>query len=168
MIQSGKKRLFLFFPRSTVDPSFFEFKSKIRKDTGIMKIEYKFVTGEKVRIDVTGELEAIMLKFDNELKNNSRKETRRHKSLSLFDKDEKITDITVDILGDVCRNFDKDKLYDAIAKLKPQEKELIHKLYLNKNNLSQFECSQFMDVSENSVKQRMKRIRKKLRNILLK
>ncbi len=54
-----------------------------------MKIEYKFVTGENVRIDVTGELEAIMLELDNELKNNNRKETRRHESLSLFDKDEK-------------------------------------------------------------------------------
>ena len=55
-----------------------------------MKIEYKFVTGEKVHIDVTGELEAIMIELDNELKNNNRKETRRHESLSLFDKDEKI------------------------------------------------------------------------------
>ncbi len=133
-----------------------------------MKIEYKFVTGEDVSIEVYGEFEEIMLELDRNLKNNDRKETRRHESLDLFDKDERNSDITVDILGDVCRNFDKDKLYDAIAKLKPQEKELIHKLYLNKNNLSQFECSQFMDVSENSVKQRMKRIRKKLRNILLK
>ena len=97
-----------------------------------MKIEYKFVTGEDVSIEVYGEFEEIMLELDRNLKNNDRKETRRHESLDLFDKDERNSDITVDILGDVCRSFDKDKLYDAIAKLKPQEKELIHKLYLNK------------------------------------
>lgn len=166
MIQSGKKRLFLFFPRSTVDPSFFEFKSKIRKDTGIMKIEYKFVTGEKVRIDVTGELEAIMLEFDKELKNNSRKETRRHESLSLFDKDEKITDITVDILGDVCRNFDKGKLYSAIAKMKPHEKDLIYKLYLSKNFMTQAEYAKILGITENAVQKRTAKIKAKLKKLL--
>lgn len=43
----------------------------------------------------------------------------------------------VDILGDVYRNLDKDKLYEARAKLKPQEQELIHKLYLDNNSITQ-------------------------------
>lgn len=85
-----------------------------------MKIEYKFVTGEKVYVDVNEEFKDIMLELDNKLKNNNRRETRRHESLDLLDKNEKNADIPVDILGDVCRNLDKDKLYGAIAKLKPQ------------------------------------------------
>ena len=51
-----------------------------------MKIEYKFVTGEDVSIEVYGEFEEIMLELDKNLKNNDRKETRRHESLDLFDK----------------------------------------------------------------------------------
>ena len=88
-----------------------------------MKIEYKFVTGENVSIEVYGEFEEIMLELDKNLKNNDHKETRRHESLDLFDKDERNADITVDILGDVCRNLDKDKLYDAIETLTLQEQK---------------------------------------------
>ena len=59
-----------------------------------MKIEYKFVTGENVSIEVYGEFEEIMLELDKNLKNNDRKETRRHKNLDLLDKDERTADIT--------------------------------------------------------------------------
>ena len=57
--------------------------------TGNMKIEYKFVTGEKVYVDVNEEFKDIMIELDNELKNNNRRETRRHESLDLLDKNEK-------------------------------------------------------------------------------
>lgn len=46
-----------------------------------MEIEYKFVTGEKIHIEVYGKFEEIMLELDKDLKNNDRKETRRHESL---------------------------------------------------------------------------------------
>ena len=94
------------------------------------------------------------------------KETRRHESLDLFDKDERNSDITVDILGDVCRSFDKDKLYDAIAKLKPQEKELIHKLYLDKNPMTQAEYAKELNISYIVLRKRLERIRRKLSNFL--
>ena len=131
-----------------------------------MKIEYKFVTGEDVSIEVYGEFEEIMLELDKNLKNNDRKETRRHESLDLFDKDERNSDITVDILGDVCRSFDKDKLYDAIAKLKPQEKELIHNLYLDKNPMTQAEYAKELNISYIVLRKRLERIRRKLSNFL--
>ena len=131
-----------------------------------MKIEYKFVTGENVSIEVYGEFEEIMLELNNNLKNNNRKETRRHESLDLFDKDKRNADITTDVFEDVLKNFDKDKLYDAIAKLKPQEQELIHKLYLDKNPLTQTECAKKLDISYIVLRKRIERVRKKLSNIL--
>lgn len=100
-----------------------------------MKIEYKFVTGENISIEVYGEFEEIMLELDKNLKNNDRKETRRHESLSLFDKDENNTDANVDVYEDVIKNLDRDRLYYAIQKLKPHEQDLIHKLYLDKRNM---------------------------------
>ena len=131
-----------------------------------MKIEYKFVTGEDVSIEVYGEFEEIMLELDKNLKNNDRKETRRHESLDLFDKDERNSDITVDILGDVCRNFDKDKLYDAIAKLKPQEQELIHKLYLDKNPMTQAEYARNINISDAAMWKKIQRIRDKIKRLI--
>ncbi len=131
-----------------------------------MKIEYKFVTGEDVSIEVYGEFEEIMLELDRNLKNNDRKETRRHESLDLFDKDERNSDITVDILGDVCRNFDKDKLYDAIAKLKPQEQELIHKLYLDKNPMTQAEYARNINISDAAMWKKIQRIRDKIKRLI--
>ena len=91
-----------------------------------MEIEYKFVTGEKIHIEVYGEFEEIMLELDKNLKNNDHKETRRHESLSLFDKDENNMDANVDVYEDVIKSLDRDELYYAIQKLKPKEQELLH------------------------------------------
>ena len=61
-----------------------------------------------------------MLELDNKLKNNNRKETRNHESLSLFDKDENNIDANMDIDDDVIKSLDRDRLYYAIQKLKPK------------------------------------------------
>ncbi len=131
-----------------------------------MKIEYKFVTGERVYVDVNKEFEKIMLKLNNELNNNNRKETRRHESLNLFDKNEKNVDTTTDVFENVSKNLDKDKLYIAIAKLKPNEQELMYKLYLNNFPMTQAEYSKKLNVSHAVLRKRTERIRKKLSNIL--
>lgn len=127
-----------------------------------MKIEYKFVTGEDVSIEVYGEFEEIMIELDKNLKNNDRKEMRRHESLDLLDKDEKNADITTDVLEDVLKNLDKDKLYDAIAKLKPEEQELIHKLYLSKSPMTQEQYAKYIGTKVKSVQEKSRRIRRKL------
>ena len=48
-----------------------------------MEIKYKFVNGEETSIEVYGDFEGIILELDRDLKNNNRKETRRHESLAL-------------------------------------------------------------------------------------
>ncbi len=132
-----------------------------------MKIEYKFVTGEKVCVDVNKKFESIMLELNNELNNNNRKETRRHESLSLFDKNEKNMDITTDVFGDVSKNFEMDKLYSAIAKLKPRERELIHKLYLSKYPMTQTEYAKKLNISHAVLRKRVERVRKKLLSLYI-
>lgn len=131
-----------------------------------MKVEYKFVTGEKVSVEVYGKLEEIMLELDKELKNNNRKEIRRHESLNLFDRYERNADITTDIFGDVLKNFDENKLYDAISKLKPQEQELIHKLYLDEKPITQVDYAKELHISYIVLRKRIERIRRKLSNFL--
>lgn len=131
-----------------------------------MKIKYTFVTGERVELEVNDEFTKIMVELESELKNNNRKESRRHEGLDLSDKNHKNNDLNTDICGKVLKNLDKDKLYAALTKLTPQEQDLIHKLYLDKNSLSQLQYSKIIDTNENSVKQRAKRIRIKLKKLL--
>lgn len=132
-----------------------------------MEIEYKFVTGEKVYIEVYGEFEEIMLELDKNLKNNDRKETRRHESLSLFDKDENNIDANMDVYEDVIKSLDRDRLYYAIQKLKPHEQELIHKLYLDEHSISQAEYARILGVTENAIKQRAKWLKNKLKKTFI-
>lgn len=127
-----------------------------------MKIEYKFVTGENVSVEVYGKFEEIMIELDKNLKNNDRKETRRHKSLDWLKENEQ----TANIFGDICRNFNNSKVYDAIAKLKPQEQELIHKLYLDRNPMTQAQYSEMLGITENAVRKRLSKIKIKLQQLL--
>lgn len=131
-----------------------------------MKIEYKFVTGETVTAHVYGKFEKVMLELNKNLKNNNRKETRRHESLSLLDKDKRNADITKDVFENVCTNLDKDKLYAAIAKLEPQEKELIYKIYLKENPMTRAEYARVFGLTENAVRKRLAQIKAKLKKSL--
>lgn len=131
-----------------------------------MKIKYEFVTGEKVYVDVNEEFEEIMLELDNELKNNNRKETEKHKSLSLSDRNIELADLNSDVFEEVVKNINKDKLYKAISDLKPYEKELIHNLYLRKCTLTLSAYAKVLGVNENVIRKQLANIKNKLRNLL--
>ena len=128
-----------------------------------MKIEYRFVTGEKVTAEISDEFKDVVIELDKEEYNCNRKETRRHKSLSLSDKSIENMSLSSDICDDVFKNFDKEKLHNAISRLKPDEQELINKIYLNKSKLSILNYAKLANVSQNAIKQRLKRTRKKLK-----
>ncbi len=131
-----------------------------------MEIEYKFATGEKVYVEVYGEFEEIMLELDKNLKNNNRKETRRHESLNEVEKSLKNVDESFDVYEEVLKRLDEDKLYSAIAKLKPSEQELIYKLYLDKKPIAQVKYAQILGITENAVQLRLAKIKKKLKSLM--
>ena len=131
-----------------------------------MKIEYRFVTGEKAAIEINGDFEEIILELDKEEYNCNRKETRRHKSLSLSDKSIENMSISSDICDDVFKNFDKEKLLIAISLLKPDEQELLHKVYLDLDKINITKYANSLGVKPTVLWKRLERIRKKLKNIL--
>ena len=102
-----------------------------------MEIKYKFVNGEETSIEVYGDFKEMILELDRNLKNNNRKETRRHESLSLLDSDKQSIATDADVYSQTLKNLDKDKLYAAIAKLKLQEQELLRNLYLSDKHMTQ-------------------------------
>ena len=131
-----------------------------------MKIEYRFVTGEKTAIEINGDFEEIILELDKEEYNCNRKETRRHKSLSLSDKSIENMSISSDICDDVFKNFDKEKLHNTISRLKPNEQELLHKVYLDLDKINITKYANSLGVKPTVLWKRLERIRKKLKNIL--
>ena len=131
-----------------------------------MKIEYRFVTGEKAAIEINGDFEEIILELDKEEYNWNRKETRRHKSLSLSDKSIENMSLSSDICDDVFKNFDKEKLHNAISRLKPNEQELLHKVYLDLDKINITKYANSLGVKPTVLWKRLERIRKKLKNIL--
>ena len=131
-----------------------------------MKIEYKFVTGEKVTAEISDEFKDVVIKLDKEEYNCNRKETRRHKSLSLSDKCIENISLSSDICDDVFKNFDKEKLHNAISLLKPDEQKLLHNLYLNDKPITQKEYANILHINEKSIQEKSRRIRKKLKKFL--
>ncbi len=132
-----------------------------------MIIKYEFIDGKKIEIEVSTELGQIILQIDKEAKNNDRRETRRHQSLSeLSDKADLIADESIDIEKDILQKFDMDRLYDAISKLKPSEQELIHKLYLDKQVMAQAEYARRKNVSEVAIWKKVQRIKDKLKKLM--
>lgn len=132
-----------------------------------MIIKYEFLDGKKIEIAVSTELGQVILQIDKKAKNNDRRETRRHQSLSeLSDKADLIADESIDIEKDTLQKFDMDKLYDAISKLKPSEQELIHKLYLDKHPMTQVEYARRKNVSEVAIWKKVQRIRDKLKKLM--
>ena len=131
-----------------------------------MKIEYRFVTGEKAAIEINGDFEEIILELDKEEYNCNRKETRRHKSLSLSDKSIENMSLSSDICDDVFKNIDKEKLHNAISLLKPDEQELLHKVYLDLDKINITKYANSLGVKPTVLWKRLERIRKKLKNIL--
>ena len=66
-----------------------------------------------------------------------------------------ITDESINIENDVLQKFEIDKLYDAMSKLKPPEQKLIHKLYLDKQLMTQAEYAKYLNIKETSVCQKV-------------
>ena len=131
-----------------------------------MKIKYKFVTGERVEIEVNNEFAEIMIELESKLEKNNRKETRRHENLSSFDKDSKNSDFSADIYGKVLKSLAKDKLYTAVATLTPREQDLVHKLYLGNNPIPQAQYAKHLNIKEKSVQEKSRRIRRKLEKLM--
>ncbi len=131
-----------------------------------MRIEYEFVTGEKICVDVDGKFENIMHELDNDLKNNDLNETEKHESLSLFYKSAGMGDMTSDVLDEVLENFYKENIYQVISQLNPDEKELIHKLYLDSKPLTQEQCANYLGVKIEEIEKRLSLILEKLRALM--
>lgn len=139
----------------------FCYLSGSRKGAFQVKAMYHFVTGD-VEIEVTDEWGEVLVDQDRLLRNNDRREARRHQSL----------DRLVDELGaqfpndfdvaDQCeRRSEFQTLMRAIANLEPQQKALLRMLLLDKKTAA--EIAREEGVQKSTVHKRLERIYARLK-----
>jgi len=128
-----------------------------------MLIKYQFINGQASEVEVDDGLGETIIQIENDTYNSDRRETRRHESLNASTA---TAGLTVDVEGEVARRLAAEALHLAISKLNPDERELIQRLYLDKQPISQAEYARTHGISEASVRKRTERVRKKLKTLL--
>lgn len=132
-----------------------------------MKIEYKFVNGEKSSVEVNSDLAKIILELDRDLYNNNQIETSQHISLNSFGQDKKdFTDNYIRLENQMLKRIDRNALYKAILSLEPYEQQLIHKLYLSDTPITQKQYASILGVTENAVRKRFAKLKTKLKKLV--
>lgn len=128
-----------------------------------MKIKYEFVNGESREIEVADELGAMLLDFDHKENNTNRKETRRHSSLDGMDYEGVAFDSHEDIAGMVERDMDIAALRRAMETLSPSQLELVQAVFFEKRSVASVARDEYVD--ESSIRERLRRIYKKIKNV---
>ena len=122
------------------------------------------IPGEVTEVEVDDELGKYIAVMDEADFNLNRKETRRHTYMSVLEEKGRYIPDDSDPLEDVLKAERIRELMAAIEKLQPQQKELLIRVYWNKELQKDIAAEE--GVSEMAISRRMKRIIKKLKIFL--
>lgn len=129
-----------------------------------MEIRYEFVTGEVFEIEVEDSMGEVLLELDRQEKNNDRRETRRHMSLDGMDFEGDMFRAETDTLREAMGRVDTARLMEALDMLSGSQKELLLKVYFKGMRIADIAGAE--GVSEAAVRNRLKKIYRKLKKIL--
>ena len=128
-----------------------------------MKIKYEFAT-ETVEVEVSEKDANIIVELDRQEYNINHKETRRHCSLDAFNLDDALFPSDDDVEAEVATKDEYRRLYAVIALLEPQQKELVRKVFFENRKIVDVASEE--GVSEAAIRNRLKKITQRLKNIL--
>jgi len=120
-----------------------------------MKIKYEF-NNETVTIEVEDQWATVLIDLDREEYNANHRETRRHCSLDALNLDDTLIPADTDVEADTLARFDRERLYDAISELQPQQQELVRHVYFRNEKLA--DIAREEGVSKMALTNRMKKI----------
>jgi RNA polymerase sigma factor (sigma-70 family) len=129
-----------------------------------VKITYEFAT-ETIEIEVDETYYDVLIEFEREEKNLNRKHERRY-PVSLEHMDYEGMDFAdgVDVLEDCIKSTDREALQKAIEVLLPAQQDLIKRVFFQEFSL--ISIARKEGVTEAAVRDRLKRIYKKLKKVL--
>lgn len=132
-----------------------------------MQIEYRFVTGEVIEIEVDDDIAEVIIEIEEQQSKRNRAESRKHTSFE-FLQDRKdgceplqFPDSKADVEKMVETCLEKEWLYHAIEKLEEKEITIVKKYYFEDKTMSQI--GREMGMSAMAVSKRLKKISVKLK-----
>ena len=118
-----------------------------------MIINYIDADGRIIELEVAEEIGSFYLTSLEEEKRNERRETRRHTSLSQIDFEGEWFSNGADILGDLIRTENREKVRSALAKLTPIQRELLDRVYIRNEKI--IDIARNQGVSQPAISQRV-------------
>ncbi|MDR0850767.1 MAG: sigma-70 family RNA polymerase sigma factor [Christensenellaceae bacterium] len=129
------------------------------------QIIYRFCDGTKNTVDVTYEVYEIHKEIEQMEKRNHWKETRRHISMTVFnDNGIEFEDPDSDIVENIIKEEEEQKLKYAISQLLPQQQDLIEKIFYSGKTIT--EIAKDEGVSKPAILDRLSKIYKKMKRFL--
>lgn len=129
-----------------------------------MKYQYKTNTNI-VEIEVDKKWVNVLIDLDRQEYNVNHKESRRHCSLDLYNRDGCEIPSNMNVLQEILRVNEIENLYKALQKLNPHQRRLIEQHYLC--GISQTELAEQEGITPQAVHQTIDRALKKLKKILV-
>ena len=130
-----------------------------------MKITYEFLNGETVEVEAPDEVGELLIEIERDTYNGDRKETRRHSSIFVMEEQGvQFEDKAHNVESALEEGEEIENLLSAMEELLPQQRDLVQKVFYEE--LSIVEIARREGVSEAAVRNRLKKIYKKLEKIL--
>ncbi len=129
-----------------------------------MVIKYKFLDNATSEVEVDDELGKHITEMNDAAAKIDRKETRRHVYMSELEEKGHYIPADTDPLNDVLKEERIRELMAAIEKLKPTQKELLIRVYWNKELQKDIAAEE--GVSQQAIASRLKTILKNLKKFL--
>jgi len=132
-----------------------------------MKINYEFVTGEKLEIEVDDSIGEFVIEMEVLQSRRNHAETRRHNSLESMQEDRdgynprQFTDEKADIEQMIINSDEKERLHRAIQKLDSKDYMIVKKYYFEDKTMT--EIGKELCISAMAVSKRLKKIPDKIK-----
>lgn len=133
-----------------------------------MRINYEFITGERLEIEVEDGIGEIIIEMENMQSRRNRTETRRHNSLEYMQEAQEghmpmqFTDEKADVEQMVINADEKEKLHQAIQKLDSRDAMIVKKYYFEDKTMA--EIGMELGISAMAVSKRLKKIPEKIKS----
>ena len=135
-----------------------------------MKINYEFVTGEKLELEVDDSIGEIVIELEVLQSRRNRTETRRHNSLDSMQEQRpgynprQFVDETVDIEQFVVDSDERERLHQAIGLLEERDRLIVRRYYFENRTME--EIGREIGISAMAVSKRLKKIPEKLKSLM--
>lgn len=135
-----------------------------------MKINYEFVTGEKLGLEVDDSIGEIVIEMEVSQCRRNRTETRRHNSLEAMQEQllghnpTQFMDEKADIEQFIVAKDERERLHQAIGQLEYRDSLIVRRYYFENKTMQ--EIADDMGISAMAVSKRLKKIPEKLKNLM--